>query len=325
MNKPQGIMGSVLKTLAPSFWQPEQAATVLPLGAASVWDRRARLVDLSKYNTGVDVKKMVSAGGIAGIIARAGDGYGCNEDTNPVVARVDLSLAGFVQQAYEAGIPCGAYWFFRPDMSQGVTPETDDQFRSFEYATRGKVIHFMVIDLEFAGGETNTNIAAKVKKFANWLWDLYKGKPLFFYTGNYWLQQYSPALIDWLGSQTDPKNMWMAQWIWSTPKVKTAWSDIWTNKQPADAQKIPTPGFATWKLWQWATAFYGMEGAGIGEIDLNYYNGTKEDLYAFVHFKPGVPIPEPPPPTPGGDLEARVAELEKWRASLQTWHSTYPK
>lgn len=292
------------------------------------WDNYALGVDISHYNADADLRVMAQHG-VSFAMAKCSDGYLMKAGGNlyEPTDHVDPKFSEFVQQAYEAGIPIGAYHYFRPDMAQAGKAEEDLQFRSFKRALQNKVpgksFHFLVIDLE-EKTNTNTNTRDVLETFYSWmLKDSQMNQvPILFYTSMGWLGSY-PAVSDWLAPKENPKEMWMAQWIRSaTPREPTSWAELQSKHYPSDAARVLTPGFANWRFWQWASCFYKMEGAGAGEIDLNFYNGTVEQLYAWLKFAPqGQPQPEPQPepkpqpePEPGRfiTLEEKVCRL--WRA-----------
>ena len=282
------------------------------MAASPRWDTKGRLVDLSQYNENINVAEMIEHGKICGIVARAGDGYIIRpEETGKYARHIDRKYMDFLTAAETNDIPFGAYWFYRldPDIVQSPTKDSDEQFQSLSLAVNGRRVHFICLDIEEPAGETNTNIKKKVETFANWCWETWPDKMVIFYTSMGFLNSYSIALREWLGSGTAPKHLWMAQWIWYGDKETTTWDDIYTNHLPSETQPIYTPGLAPrWELWQWAVKFVGMEGAGSNEIDLDWYNGTKEQFYEFVDFKPGT---TPPPP------EHECPTGQHWDETLQ--------
>lgn len=275
------------------------------------WANYSLGVDISHHNGVVNIKTM-SANGVAFVIAKCGDGRQIVEGNPYDVANyVDPRFSDNVQQAYDAGIPCGAYFYYRPDVPQGKTAVDDFQYRVLKYALKNKVagksFHFLAIDIE-EKTNTNTNTRDMLQTFAGWIWQdaQFANIPLLFYTSISYLNEY-PAVRDWLSPQANPKEMWMAQWVDPAyPKIRTTWQELRQKYLPLDTAKPLTPGFANWRFWQWSSCYMGMEGAGSGEIDLNFYNGTTEQLYSWLKFTPRVqpqpqpqPQPEPQPqPTP---------------------------
>ncbi len=78
----------------------------------------------------------------------------------------------------------------------------------------------------------------------------------------------------------------------------------------ASAPTVPLP-WKAWTFWQYTSKGDGPTyGTQSYNVDLNYFNGTLEELYQLA----GVPIPTPTPtptPVPGGDLESRLKALEQ--------------
>jgi lysozyme len=289
------------------------------------WDSYALGVDVSHYNGSIDAARM-RQGGVSFLIAKCGDGKQITPGSAYDVANyVDPRFSDNVQQAYDAGIPCGAYFYFQPGVPQGKTAADDFQYQVLKYAMRNKVagksFHFLVIDIE-EKTNTNTNTRDMIQTFADWIWKdaQFNSVPLLFYTSVGYLNAY-PALRDWLAYPADPKEMWYAQWVYpATPKIQTTWAELKSRYYPADTAKVQN--YAGWRFWQWASCFYKMEGTGNGEIDLNFYNGTVEQLYTWLKFAPqGQPQPQPEPepePQPEPvDLSEVHAKLDRILARLE--------
>lgn len=267
------------------------------------WSSYALGVDVSHYNRDADLRVMAAKGNIDFAVAKCSDGFLMRQGGNwyDPVDHVDPKFSEFVQQAYEAGILIGAYHYFRPDMSQAGKPDEDLQFRSLKAALKNKVpgksFHFLAIDLE-EKTNTNTNTKAVLETFYAWMLrdEQMSQVPIIFYSSVGWLNEF-PAVRDWLSPQGNPKEMWMAQWVKpASPKINTTWQELRQKYYPADTAKVMTPGFANWRFWQWSSCYMGMEGAGSGEIDLNFYNGTTEQLYSWLKFTPqSQPQPQPEP------------------------------
>lgn len=273
-------------------------------------------VDVSHYNVSADLGVMAQHG-ISFAMAKCSDGHLMKSGGawNEPADHVDDKFSTFVQQAYDSGIPIGAYHFFRGDVSQAGTPEEDLQFRSLKAALKnkipGKSYHFLALDLEVEDN-TNTNMKALVETFYDWmLKDADMSKvPILFYTSIGWLNKF-PAVRDWLSPYGTSKEMWMAQWIHNaTPRTTTTWDELRSKYLPSDTAKPLTPGFANWRFWQWDVCYTNMEGTGGHEIDLNFFNGTKESLYAWLKFTPGQPQPQPEP-EPESEPEPEDPEEEE--------------
>jgi lysozyme len=104
--------------------------------------------------------------------------------------------------------------------------------------------------------------------------------PIIYTRQNWW----DPSILKWSGWSKLP--LWAARYF-SNAGAVSPWADgyykfrDWTN----------------WTLWQWS-ADGNKRGHEFGctstDIDLDYFNGSYDDLLKFC----GKEVPEPPPPTP---------------------------
>ena len=275
----------------------------------SKWDNCPIILDVSHYNQGVDVAKLKSHG-VAGIIAKCGDGYQMKVgDQFDVSNYVDEKFAGYCQQAYDASLPFGAYFFYRPDLVQAEKRDDDFQFRVLKYALQNKKVDFLALDLE-VGGDTASNIRDKVEKFICWMEDYFQ-KPVIIYTAMWYLNN---SIKTWPRLENGNYDLWLAQWIYQ--QKATDWASL-KLLYPSDSVKVVTPGFATFKIWQWAT-FYGLDGID-GEVDFNFWNGDLASFHAWAKFEASDPVnpvepgedddDEQEPPIVDDEFQARVITL----------------
>lgn len=281
------------------------------------FDNNPLIIDVSHWNGVVDVDAL-ALNGVAGLIAKCGDGHQMKGgDPYDVANYVDDTFAENCQKAYDADLPFGAYFFFRPDVVQASTPDKDFQFRVLQYALKNKKVDFLALDLEVSGGDTGSNIRDKTEKFIGWMEDTYH-KPVLLYTSIGFISSY---IGEWPRVDAGNYDLWLAQWIWT--QKATTWESIKTI-YPADTVKIKTPGFATWKIWQWAT-LKGLDGIS-GEVDVNFWNGSLASFHAWANFTPKDTTPTDPPVIPGDEPEkppvvvpgdnAVLAELQAMNAKL---------
>jgi hypothetical protein len=215
---------------------------------------------------------------------------------------VDRQFHSVLDQSYRAGVACIPYFYFQSKLYQAGEPESDWQYKRLKYAFRNlvplKSFHGLAIDLE-EFGETDTNLKRKVETFYAWLLDdpQFNQVKIEFYTSLGFLNAH-PALRDWLSFNGASKDLWLAQWSISGNKIRTSWEELRTKHIPGVNMRVVTPGFAGWQYVQWSNAFYGMAGCGSGEIDLNFYHGTREQCWKSLGFTPAeIPTPPPPPAT----------------------------
>ena len=256
---------------------------------------RAFGIDVSHWNT---VDWRVVGTEIDFAIAKSSEGEDYKDDKFPANC----------QGAYDAGIPFGAYHYFKAkyytqfpfpkdgDYSRWPSPEKDLQFQNFVQALKFKAVHFICLDLENIG---NTgvdgqwySVAAQYLAGEMFNYAESRGIPFFIYTRNTFIKDFAPQINNWVHRY----NSWAAQWTWNAGLVKLSWEDL-PPFMPKDMQK---PAYfstrPTWELWQFSGDRFHLPGIN-GAVDLNVYNGTREQLYDFLKYSKPVqpPIPEPEP------------------------------
>lgn len=150
--------------------------------------------------------------------------------------------------------------------------------------------HFIALDVEKINNTLdNTFISDMYRIFNHWKDQVRGSKKIVLYSNydvfnNFILpkirQLFGDAGVKWLVEEVD---VWYAQYYF-LPSV---------NKQPS----LP-PWMKTWKLWQiTASAFKGSEfGVQSQEVDVDVFNGTADQMRAWLGLAPGVPEePEEPP------------------------------
>jgi GH25 family lysozyme M1 (1,4-beta-N-acetylmuramidase) len=280
------LKGSILSALA------KASISGLDPSTLALW------ADCSHWNKKINVRQMV-AGGLHGLMAKCSDGAQLRAGAiNDPSTRVDDTFSDNVQQAYDAGIPLIAYHYFQPGMILAAKPEDDRQFQALKYALKnkiaGKSYHAIAIDVEEKGGAPHHTVYRdRLQTFYAWCLKEFD-VPILFYTGVGFLAEF-PAVRDWLAEKDNPKHLWLAQWVYTT-KTRATWAQV-KAKIASLNYKVITPGFATWVFTQITAAFWGMDGCGEGEIDLNLYHGTPAECYAWLKYS-GTAQPEPEPETP---------------------------
>ena len=109
------------------------------------------------------------------------------------------------------------------------------------------------------------------------------GRPPILYTSpGYWAQYGSPD-VAWLKFP-----LWLAHYYTNTPRVPLPWK--------------------AYTFWQYTDVGDGLAyGAESKELDLDWYNGTREQLFTFAGINE-VPLPEIPPAL---DKLARLDEIDR--------------
>jgi GH25 family lysozyme M1 (1,4-beta-N-acetylmuramidase) len=185
--------------------------------------------------------------------------------------------------------------------------------------------HFIALDVETLNNELNNSFASDLYRIINhWKDQVRTSKKVVLYSNKDLLTSFifpkiqllfGDAGVKWLVDEVD---IWYAQY-WTFPSV---------NKQPS----LPS-WMKTWKLWQiTASAFKGSDfGVQSQEVDVNVFNGTADEMRAWLRLAPGTPDSptEPPviviPPT----RPEITPEPRMWDATVLAFRTmlvrTYPE
>jgi hypothetical protein len=304
----------------------------------SPWKDKALGLDLSRYQPVVDYKKLY--GLVDFVILKAGEG----DDWK------DPCFAKHVQGFYDAGIPAFAYYYWRKSSQyvevganwyERVTPARDLQLQNILACIANKTIYGLFMDSEetadpvwsvTALGHQMQRLDVELQKHPLFGPRFLAKKFLFgMYTGE-WHWNLAKDAYAWMQKYL----LWVAKYGNYTAQ-KIEWGDIDAKWLPSPTLGVPTLGLKegdTWDFWQWsgdrlsADFVYSNEFGRLTALDLNFFNGTRKQLYDAIGFVDpgGVVVPpvivEPPvvPPVVPSDIEARltvltarVAELERWR------------
>jgi len=236
----------------------------------------AKGLDLSRYNGRGDWQA-VKAAAISYVMIKAGGVYSASG-----VCYTDDLLADHVAGAQSIGIPFGLYWFFLPfspmqkqlDYFLGLVNQYQPQIP-------------LAVDVESNNGKTAKITTDHLKTMVTTLKGA--GKPVIIYTRqSYWDTN---LLADPFWSSCE---LWASRW---SSGLTSPWSDGYFKFRD----------WSTWRMWQYSgdnnalATTYGFPGPPEGDpdIDLNWYNGTEADLYAWIGAD-----------HPVLTLEERVARLE---------------
>jgi lysozyme len=190
------------------------------------------------------------------------------------------------QNASNAGILRGVYHFldFKNKPANKTANEwAIDQAVFFYGVVKNLKMDFLpVCDFEDSGTLPAGTVRQAFKNFLESYFSI-SGKRCIIYTRNSFWSVYGSADAYWLQYQ-----LWVAQYYYNT--------------LPANPNLIPP--FTKWYFWQYTDKGDGLKyGCESKQVDLNYFNGTVADLYAYV----GTPLPGPVDPSKA----ARLEELDK--------------
>lgn len=168
-------------------------------------------------------------------------------------------------EAKRVGIPRGAYHFLLS--YQSITA----QARWFVELMDGDFGELPpVCDVEYwkrSDGKYESNpTLAQIKQFCEKVKEL-TGKTSIIYAGGYWK-----------GFASAKDASWALEY------------DHWLAQYTTLGSEIPCKPWTTWKFWQWSEKGAGALIGIKGNLDLDYFNGSLEDLEAYI----GSEIPQEP-------------------------------
>ncbi|MBS1994443.1 MAG: glycoside hydrolase family 25 protein [Cyanobacteria bacterium SZAS LIN-2] len=192
-------------------------------------------LDVSHYQNNIDWAK-VKAAGASFVFIKATEGG----------TVTDANFTTYWKAAKAAGIPRGAYHFFR---AKGpLQAQIDNFIRAMSSVERGELPP--VLDVEAPEDWTQFTVAQRVDMVMGWLKAVESrlGVRPIIYINN-------PMTRDVLGSPDAFKNY-------------TLWIAHYTSRP---APSVPAP-WTNWKYWQYTE--HGTIDGIAGEVDLNRYNGS---------------------------------------------------
>lgn len=227
---------------------------------------------LPQYVLGIDVSKWQStmswditkAAGAQYAFIRAGS---INSSTGVCYTDDQFERNAALAPEY---LPCGFYWYFRPNLS--VVLQADyfiNLIGSKKWTLRP------VIDIEEDGGLLAATVRDRLKQMANLIHAALGIWPLIYTRTSF----FDPNVA------TDP--------MWPTLDLFIARYDETLSHPWGDGLYDPRD-WATWVFWQFSADgnFQGSTfGASSKHIDLDYFNGTLEQLMAYLGIEPPVEIP----------------------------------
>ena len=213
-------------------------------------------VDISKYNLGWDPDTAVKS--IDFVIQRSS--WASYKDSQfdallPQVQKIDIRGA---YHYYSSGVP----WKTQADLFLGITKD--------------KGFHFFVLDYEGAFNSLNGRTIAEASEFVKYIKAQTGKRCLIYFSPNIWSTAISNyGYASWCNSQ----DVWIAQYPWTL-----------TQTPPYQSPKLPS-GLTKWSIWQYgggdvnytAGRHAGPDyGGGLAGIDLNYFNGTREEMMTWA-------------------------------------------
>lgn len=306
------LVGNFLRTFQP---KPAQPQGLLADGG------RALVIDGSAYIV-LDWETVMP--NVDGVCWRASAGTDYRDPTFPNAC----------QQAHDHGRPFipfhyyhGSYYTQFPldDLSRWPSPEKDLQLQNFLGALKYKTYQAVAIDIEEAMNRDITPIwmskGAKVfcGRVADWMRANKPGVKVFVYSRNTYIAEYAPNINDWIWNYES----WIAQWTWNPGAQNMTWEQV-RSTRPAETMK---PKYfstrPTWEMWQYSGDRFILPGVYNTQgqprtLDLNVWNGTRAQFWAYLGFVPNTtptPPQDPPKDPIPADVKERLEALEAGQAA----------
>jgi GH25 family lysozyme M1 (1,4-beta-N-acetylmuramidase) len=298
-----------------------------PTGSVSGLDPAtlALMIDISHWQGDVDLKRMVTEGGIAMCFPKAADGKqvragGAFEITN----YIDDWFYRNVDKCKAAGIPCGPYFYVQPHLEDYTLPGCIDwNWKVLKAAldplTPLVSYHAIMLDFEEKTANDTNGRDVMLALIAKIQADPKMSKvPIIIYTSNYILSLY-PSLRDALSYKGSAFNLMLAQWVLNTVTTCT-WDHLKTNVLPTLNFKVVTPGYAAWKAVQFSSSF--ILPGGSGRTDLILGNTSKANWWTWLKFTSTTPE-EKPEPDDDPEITKLWLAVDALKADLEALKNTY--
>jgi lysozyme len=216
-------------------------------------------IDVSHWDAGIDWPK-VRATGQRFVFAKATEGINYKDDT------FKDNWSG----AKAAGLLRGAYHFFRCNVD---AKKQADFFIDFVKAAKDDGELPPVLDLETNDGMTKEKIVVAAKVWLDRVEAAFGKKPII-YSGQYFLQDYLVQPGGGPPPWAKDYPLWLAQY---------------PNQFVEGAKPFLPRGWFNWSIWQYSDKgrINGINAA----VDMNFFNGTLEELYKFA----GAALPDQTP------------------------------
>ena len=223
-------------------------------------------IDVSKYDLGWKAANAVKP--ISFIIQRASYGI-----------ITDEQFAALLPEVQKIPIR-GAYHYYSSNTNW--KPQAD----RFLSVVKDNGFHFFALDYEQSYNTLDARTIAEVAEFVKYI-KAQTGKPCLFYTNpdtfNVYIKPF--GFTAWLNDQ----DFWVAQYPKSAGQTLLATYPV-----------LPT-GVNNWRIWQYGADAANTAGKSAGKdyggitpsMDLNYYNGTIEQMRKWLDIAPPDPDPAP--------------------------------
>ena len=219
-------------------------------------------IDVSYWDAGIDWPK-VRATGQRFVFIKATESTGYKDPTFH-----DNWLG-----AKSTGILRGAYHFFRCNVD---ATKQADLFIAYVKSFNDVGELPPVLDIETNDGQRRDKIIPAAKTWLDQVESAFGKKPII-YSGQYFLQDYFSETGGGPPSWSKDYPLWLAQY---------------PNQFTPGSQPFLPRGWFSWTFWQYSEK--GQVNGINARVDLNLFNGTLEELYAFAGAQPVTEQPQAP-------------------------------
>lgn len=164
---------------------------------------------------------------------------------------VDSQFKNNWQGMKAAGLLRGAYHFF--DAGIDGTAQANHFLQNTQIEADDLP---PVIDVEAAASASNATILQEVQNWLNTVEQALQRRPMIYTTASFW----NSHLNNTFGAYP----LWVAEYGVSVPKIPAGWSN--------------------WQFWQYSQS--GSVNGVTGSVDMDYFNGSYDDLLAFLQLAP---------------------------------------
>lgn len=225
----------------------------------------------------------------------------------------DSMLYKYCADANKAGLIVGLYHWCDPIIS------ASKQAAYFIKAINGLTYHMVSLDVEQHWADwtewsshkitkvlSSKQISENGRQIAAAVKDAIK-VPAVVYTSAWFIDEYAPSAVDWL--KTVP--LWLAHYPYKSGRVTATWESFKAENKPKDSAPKKPKGISDWTFWQFTGDKFVLPGVQ-SALDVNFYNGSLDELRKMVGLKIESDI-RPEPPT----IEDRVKSLEDKMTKLE--------
>ncbi len=244
----------------------------------------AKIADFSKWQGDIDYD-VLDDQDLSGVIVRAGS---INYLTG--VPYTDFKFEINATKSAEYFKVLGFYWYWRANQDPNLQAKYFcDLIKYKEWSLPP------IADIESSNGIPPNLLRSRLKTFLDGIEARLNVKPIIYTRASFW--NYAVGNPKWASNY----HLWCARYRYLDGNLEPDLTGPWSDN------KFKPLSWNDWLLWQYSADGnrlghkYGMDSF---DIDLNYFNGTEEDLYKFAEV---IEEPQPPPTTEKVEISKTLA------------------